>query len=318
MRRPEVAPTTAAPCTSNRFDVQAALAALRAAYVIHRRGNFIGTGNAAQMEFRVGAIAGRNGDGAHPKQPLDQPLPDGDIVDVDRFHAIVLPKTNTPEDIIHLSRLLDAYEKQAGWTTTVQIEALIETPLAIVNAYAIAMASERMAGLIFGIADFSASMGVREMIVDQNKNFHYAKQATVAKVGGPDAPLQLAVVDQRPWYTSPVTWGVAGAVLVGVASVVYWYASEAAGAGDLRPYALVQFVPLVLIPLLLASGPPAYTRGGDLLVVLGWYVVAKLFEQADAAVFAAGGLVSGHTLKHLAAAAGAWWLLRMVRSRRPA
>ncbi|OGK83788.1 MAG: hypothetical protein A2050_08125 [Candidatus Rokubacteria bacterium GWA2_73_35] len=104
----------------------------------------------------------------------------------------------------------------------------------------------------------------------------------------------------------------------GVASVVYWYASEAAGAGDLRPYALVQFVPLVLIPLLLALCPPAYTRGGDLLVALGWYVAAKLLEQADAAVFAAGRLVSGHTLKHLAAAAGAWWLLRMVRSRRPA
>jgi citrate lyase beta subunit len=105
---------------------------------------------------------------------------------VDRFHGIVLPKTNTPEDILHLSRLLDAYEKQAGWTMTIQIEALIETPLAIVNAYAIATASERMAGLIFGIADFSAAMGVREMVVDQNKNFHYAKQATVvaAKAAG--------------------------------------------------------------------------------------------------------------------------------------
>lgn len=105
---------------------------------------------------------------------------------VDRFHGIVLPKTNSPEDIVHLSRLLDNYEQQAGWTTTVQIEALIETPLAIVNAYPIATASERMAGLIFGIADFSAAMGVREMVIDQNKNFHYAKQATVvaAKAAG--------------------------------------------------------------------------------------------------------------------------------------
>jgi citrate lyase subunit beta/citryl-CoA lyase len=43
-----------------------------------------------------------------------------------------------------------------------------------------------MAGLIFGIADFSASMGVREMIDNQNRNFHYAKQATVvaAKAAG--------------------------------------------------------------------------------------------------------------------------------------
>ena len=96
----------------------------------------------------------------------------------DRFHGIILPKTETAEDIVHLSRLLDALEEQAGWTTHVQIEALIETPLAIVNAYQIAKASTRMAGLIFGIADFSSTMGVREMIDNQNRNFHYAKQAT--------------------------------------------------------------------------------------------------------------------------------------------
>lgn len=104
----------------------------------------------------------------------------------DRFHGIILPKTETPEDIVHLSRLLDALEEQGGWTTTVQIEALIETPLAVVNAYKIATASTRMAGLIFGIADFSATMGVREMIDNQNRNFHYAKQATAvaAKAAG--------------------------------------------------------------------------------------------------------------------------------------
>jgi citrate lyase subunit beta/citryl-CoA lyase len=104
----------------------------------------------------------------------------------DKFHGIILPKTEEPEDIVHLARLLDALEQEAGWTTHVQIEALIETPLAIVNAYKIATASDRMAGLIFGIADFAASMGVRENVDGQNQNFHYAKQATVvaAKAAG--------------------------------------------------------------------------------------------------------------------------------------
>ncbi|HEY8172496.1 MAG TPA: CoA ester lyase [Dehalococcoidia bacterium] len=104
----------------------------------------------------------------------------------DKFHGIILPKTETPDDVVHLTRLLDALEEQGGWTTNVQIEALIETPLAIVNAYEIAVASPRMAGLIFGIADFSATMGVREMIDNQNRNFHYAKQATAvaAKAAG--------------------------------------------------------------------------------------------------------------------------------------
>ena len=48
-----------------------------------------------------------------------------------------------------------------------------------------------------------------------------ATQVTAAKVASPDSPLQLSVVDQKPWYTSPVVWGVAGAVLVGVATVAY-------------------------------------------------------------------------------------------------
>jgi len=122
----------------------------------------------------------------------------------DRFHGIILPKTETPEDIVHLSRLLDALEEQGGWTTHVQIEALIETPLAVVNAYKIATSSPRMAGLIFGIADFSASMGVREMIDNQNRNFHYAKQATVvaAKAAGlhavDNAFLRLVRPDTPP------------------------------------------------------------------------------------------------------------------------
>ncbi len=104
----------------------------------------------------------------------------------DRFHGIILPKTNEPEDIIFLSRLLDDLERQGGWKTRVQIEALVETPLAIVNAYRIATASDRMVGLIFGIADFAAAMAVREIVDDQNKNFHYAKQAVVvsAKAAG--------------------------------------------------------------------------------------------------------------------------------------
>jgi citrate lyase beta subunit len=122
----------------------------------------------------------------------------------DRFHGIILPKTETPEDIVFLTGLLDALELRAGWTTRVQIEALIETPLAVVNAYKIATASSRMAGLIFGIADFSASLGVREMVDDQNRNFHYAKQATVvaAKAAGlhaiDNAYLRIVRKDTSP------------------------------------------------------------------------------------------------------------------------
>ena len=105
-------------------------------------------------------------------------------------------------------------------------------------------------------------------------------------------------------------------LLAGAGSVVYWLVGELSGAGDLRLYALVQFFPLVAIPLILLLFPPRYTRGADLIGALGWYGLAKLFEALDAQIFAVGGVVSGHTLKHLASAMAMYWILRMVRTRR--
>jgi citrate lyase subunit beta/citryl-CoA lyase len=103
-----------------------------------------------------------------------------------RFHGIMLPKTREPEEIRETSKLLDDLEKQARWKYKIQIESLIETPHALIKAYEIATASERMCGLVFGIADFAANIGVREIVEHQNENFHYAKQSMVvaAKAAG--------------------------------------------------------------------------------------------------------------------------------------
>jgi hypothetical protein len=103
----------------------------------------------------------------------------------------------------------------------------------------------------------------------------------------------------------------------GLSSIEYWRASEAAGAGDLRPYVLVQFFPALAIPLMLWLFPARYTRGGDIVVVLVIYGAAKIFEVLDGPIFAMGGVVSGHTLKHLMAALACWWLIRGTMARRP-
>src|SRR5208282_4698429 len=103
-----------------------------------------------------------------------------------RFHGIMLPKTRGPEEIREVSNLLDDLEKRAGWKYRIQIESLIETPHALIKAYEIATASERMCGLVFGIADYAANLGIREIVENQNQNFHYSKQAVVvaAKAAG--------------------------------------------------------------------------------------------------------------------------------------
>ncbi len=103
-----------------------------------------------------------------------------------RFHGIMLPKTRGPEEIKQVAKLLDDLEKRGGWKYRVQIESLIETPHALVHAYDIATASDRMAGLVFGIADFAANLGIRDIVENQNINFLYSKQAVVvaAKAAG--------------------------------------------------------------------------------------------------------------------------------------
>ena len=93
-------------------------------------------------------------------------------------------------------------------------------------------------------------------------------------------------------------------LLVGIGSVVYWAWTEAAGKGDLRPYAIVQFLPMLLIPAMLLFGKRENTIAPYVWWLIATYIVAKLFEHFDHEIFALPGLLSGHALKHLASAVG--------------
>lgn len=104
---------------------------------------------------------------------------------------------------------------------------------------------------------------------------------------------------------------------IGEGAVVYWYWSETQGAGDLRPWLLVQLMPILLAPLLLWLYPPRYSHGRVALAVVGLYLVALLFDLGDRAVFAfTGGLVGGHALKHAVAALAAGLVARHLYRRR--
>ena len=100
--------------------------------------------------------------------------------------------------------------------------------------------------------------------------------------------------------------------LAGAVSVFYWGYTERQGMGDLRPYALAQFLPMLMIPLICALFPAPGTW--RLAYALGWYVLAKIFEYFDRGIFEQLG-VSGHTLKHLAAGVGAYVLLDYLKHR---
>ena len=109
---------------------------------------------------------------------------------------------------------------------------------------------------------------------------------------------------------------VAGFVVASL-SVLLWYRGAVAGAGDLRAYLFVQFLPVLLIPLTLALLRGGVLTAGDWLGAIALYLVAKGFELHDGDVLMATGIVSGHTVKHLlAAGAGLWLAWRLAVRRR--
>src|SRR6185295_11047674 len=98
-------------------------------------------------------------------------------------------------------------------------------------------------------------------------------------------------------------------LIIGSLSIVYWQMTANNGAGDLRFYALVQFLPLVLIPTILLLFESGTNSGYVFWWVLLAYVCAKVFEIGDQYVFNWSKLVSGHSIKHIFAAIGPFLFL---------
>jgi hypothetical protein len=94
--------------------------------------------------------------------------------------------------------------------------------------------------------------------------------------------------------------------LFSIASVLWWYFTELNGQGDLRPYLLLQILPIVLIPLWQAIYRSATKDRLWFGAAILLYIFAKLAEVNDEALLATTNrVISGHTLKHLLATAAA-------------
>jgi hypothetical protein len=101
-------------------------------------------------------------------------------------------------------------------------------------------------------------------------------------------------------------------IAIGVLSLLLWR-----WTGDLRLYVWVQFFPCLALPLLFLVLPPKYTGTFYWLIAAALYALAKLLEFYDGAIYSAGSILSGHTLKHLVAAAACVAILRYFQKRRP-
>jgi Ceramidase len=102
------------------------------------------------------------------------------------------------------------------------------------------------------------------------------------------------------------------ALAIGLFSLLLWLWTD-----DLRLYFWVQFFPGLALLVLFLMCPPKYTGTHYWIIAAGLYALAKVFEFSDHTIFSAGYLLSGHTLKHLGAAAACFAILRYFETRRP-
>lgn len=101
-------------------------------------------------------------------------------------------------------------------------------------------------------------------------------------------------------------------VLIGLLGVIYW-----AIFNDLRFYIWIQLTPMILIPVLLIFYASKYSSTRYLWLTFIFYLLAKIVEIYDKEIFLFnGGNISGHSLKHIFAAMGLFFILEMLRKRK--
>jgi citrate lyase subunit beta/citryl-CoA lyase len=109
-----------------------------------------------------------------------------DVIDVveaagKNIDVMVLPKCNDAADVLFADRLLTQIEQNSGLELgRIKLEVLIESAKAVIHAYEIASSTPRMAGLIFGIADYAGDIGAKELTQEQFQVYHYPKAKTIA------------------------------------------------------------------------------------------------------------------------------------------
>jgi hypothetical protein len=104
-------------------------------------------------------------------------------------------------------------------------------------------------------------------------------------------------------------------VVIGISSVLYWRFTEIGGAGDLRFYAVVQFFPILTIPIMLIFFRPKFDHTIGYWVLISSYVGAKVFETFDYQIHGVLQVISGHSIKHVLPALGLYYLIVIYQKR---
>jgi citrate lyase subunit beta/citryl-CoA lyase len=94
--------------------------------------------------------------------------------------GLTVPKVETPTEVVSLSARLDLLEHQRGMKSgTVRLMLAIETARGLAAAPALAGASPRVGGLLFGAEDYSRDIGLPTVRTGVARDFIHARSAIV-------------------------------------------------------------------------------------------------------------------------------------------
>lgn len=99
----------------------------------------------------------------------------------ERPDALVVPKSSDPRVLVRLAARLTALERRARIRPgTIRLLPLVETPLGILHAPALATASPRVDALVIGHVDLSRCLGIRETGAMEGTILHARCQLVLA------------------------------------------------------------------------------------------------------------------------------------------
>lgn len=123
-----------------------------------------------------------------------------DVIEVassvgDQIDTLIVPKVRSPSDIKTVANLLASVETNAGLDVgSISLDAQIETAAGLNRVTDIAHASDRLTAIIFGPADYTASVGASHGATDYPGHYwhyplsriaHAAASADLQAIGGP-------------------------------------------------------------------------------------------------------------------------------------
>ena len=151
--------------------------------------------------------------------------------------------------------------------------------------------------------------------IPQNQDYHHfadqRKMFGIPNFFNVITNIPYELIDQKTGYKAFIILN-----LLGIMSVVYWHLGERQGIGDLRWYAIVQFFPVIAIPLILILYKSSFDHRRNVILVFLFFGLAKLAESFDKETYhLLNQVISGHSIKHLFMAGVEYSILRLIARR---